>query len=471
MKDQLVEIAQNPLIYRVLKQVGITPPPVLNRSSRPWQDRMLHDREILVGGRGSTCKYVKHWLADSGASFILSPEVAAEPFADIEHYRLSDLDQIASDHKLNGILFDASYLTTVDDLSALYHFFHQTLQTLPAHARIVLVGADPKFLSNPHQRAVSRSLEGFSRSLAKELGRQGSTVQLLQTCLEPGSMERIGPFLQFFLSDHAAFITGQILRISDQVKGHFKNHLAGSLAGKSALVTGAAQGIGYTISQALAAEGVHVFCLDRPENSTALESLAQQIEGHAISRALGSRESAKLIAEDIKRDIGYCDIVVHNAGITRDRSLKKMDIGHWDQVLTINLQAVMDLTEALEESRLLRDGGRVICLSSISGIAGNFGQTNYSAAKAGLLGFVEAMAEVNLAKGITVNAIAPGFIETPMTAKMPFVMRQVARRMASLSQGGEPQDVADAVCFLASPCSLGLTGSVLRVCGGHIMGA
>jgi 3-oxoacyl-[acyl-carrier protein] reductase len=142
----------------------------------------------------------------------------------------------------------------------------------------------------------------------------------------------------------------------------------------------------------------------------------------------------------------------------------------WSQVIGVNLEAVVRTTDALLGG-VLRDGGRIVALSSIAGLAGNVGQTNYAASKAGVAGFVRSLAPRLAARGITTNAVAPGFIETRLTAAIPFTIREAARRMSSLGQGGLPQDVAEVVSFLASPASIGLTGQVLRVCGGSLVGA
>jgi 3-oxoacyl-[acyl-carrier protein] reductase len=143
----------------------------------------------------------------------------------------------------------------------------------------------------------------------------------------------------------------------------------------------------------------------------------------------------------------------------------------WDMAVDINLGAVVRITDRLLEDSVLRPGGRIICLSSVSGIAGNRGQTNYSASKAGIVGFVEALASKVAKKGITVNAIAPGFIETRLTSAMPVAIREAARRLSALGQGGKPEDVGQAITFLATPGAVGLTGQTVRVCGGGLVGA
>jgi 3-oxoacyl-[acyl-carrier protein] reductase len=162
------------------------------------------------------------------------------------------------------------------------------------------------------------------------------------------------------------------------------------------------------------------------------------------------------------------DVVVHNAGITRDKTLANMDADRFLAALDINLGAPVRLTQALDG--LLSSGARVIALASIAGIAGNFGQTNYATAKAGVIGWVGALSEAYAARGIAVNAVAPGFIETRLTAAIPAATREGARRLSALSQGGLPSDVAEAITFLASPGGKALSGQVLRVCGGSFVG-
>src|ERR1700749_1102760 len=165
------------------------------------------------------------------------------------------------------------------------------------------------------------------------------------------------------------------------------------------------------------------------------------------------------------------DVVVHNAGITRDKTLGRMSQEQWSKVIAINLTAPQRSTEELLARDAIRRNGRIVGVSSISGIAGNAGQTNYSTSKAGVIGFVEAYAPALAKRGLTINAVAPGFIETQMTAAMPLAIREAGRRMNSVSQGGLPIDVAETVAWFASPGSAGVTGNVVRVCGPSLIGA
>lgn len=235
-----------------------------------------------------------------------------------------------------------------------------------------------------------------------------------------------------------------------------------------ALVTGAARGIGEATARLLAREGAHVVCLDRPSDGDAATELARALGGTALLADLGDAGAVARVAETL-RELGGVDVIVHNAGITRDKTLARMSAEQWDGVLDVNLAAALRVTAAVDE--LTRDGGRIIGLSSVAGLAGNVGQTAYAASKAGLAGWARAYAERVADRGITVNAVAPGFIETRLTAAIPVVLREVARRLSALAQGGLPEDVAQAIVFLASAGAHGITGSTLRVCGGALVGA
>jgi 3-oxoacyl-[acyl-carrier protein] reductase len=240
------------------------------------------------------------------------------------------------------------------------------------------------------------------------------------------------------------------------------------LRGKVALVTGAARGIGASIARTLAREGAHVICLDVPAAGEALIKVANEIKGESLQMDLTG--TGDIVSYSQKRH-GRIDIVVHNAGITRDRTLAKMDPSRWESVLAVNLVAPVRVTEALLEADLIPIDGRIIGVSSTSGISGNRGQTNYATSKAGVIGWIRDLASQVRAKGITANAVAPGFIETKMTARMPLMVREAGRRLNSMSQGGQPIDVAETVAWLAAPGSATVSGNVVRVCGQMYLGA
>jgi 3-oxoacyl-[acyl-carrier protein] reductase len=243
------------------------------------------------------------------------------------------------------------------------------------------------------------------------------------------------------------------------------------LSGKTAVVTGCARGIGRAIAHRLAEEGAHVIGVDVSAARDALYELCLQIGGTPLVLDIAEATAPDELAALIDNKFDAVDVVVHNAGITRDKTLANMTELQWDMVLDVNFAAIARIDQTLLNRALMHDAGRIICLSSISGIAGNFGQTNYAASKSALIGYVEALGRGMAPRGITVNAVAPGFIETPMTQKVPVLTRELGRRLNSLAQGGHPRDVAELVCFLASPGAAAITGNTIRVCGQALMGA
>jgi 3-oxoacyl-[acyl-carrier protein] reductase len=273
------------------------------------------------------------------------------------------------------------------------------------------------------------------------------------------------------LSHASVFVTAQPLHVTASASWHGEDPWQQPLVNKTALVTGAARGIGEATARILAGEGAHVVCLDRPDDDDPLSHVAREVGGTALLADVSDQSAAAYIASELQRQHGGVDIVVHNAGITRDRTLARMPESAWDQVIGINLEAVLRITQSLIDARALRDHARIVSLSSVAGIGGNVGQTNYAATKAGVIGFTRQLAERLAPRGITVNAVAPGFIETRMTAAVPMLVREAGRRLSALGQGGLPEDVARAIAFFAEPGSSGLTGQVLRVCGGALIGA
>jgi 3-oxoacyl-[acyl-carrier protein] reductase len=333
----------------------------------------------------------------------------------------------------------------------------------------VLVIARTTDKGAPAAVAAQTAIDGFVRSLAKEIGRRGATANLLR--VEPGAESRAAGPIRYLLSVRSAFISAQPIRVSNDAKpaGATETEVpwVRPLEGKVALVTGAARGIGEATVRLLAQEGAHVVCLDRPADDAPTSQVAREIGGSVLLVDVTDPEAPAKIA----RSLASVDIIVHNAGITRDKTLANMKPELWDQAVGVNLASVVKITDELLKQNKLRDGGRIICLSSVAGLAGNVGQTNYAASKAGVAGFVRGLAPALAARGITVNAIAPGFIETRLTAAIPVMIREVGRRLAALGQGGLPRDIGDLVTFLASPGAQGLTGQVVRACGGAFIGA
>lgn len=245
------------------------------------------------------------------------------------------------------------------------------------------------------------------------------------------------------------------------------------LEGKTALVTGGARGIGKAIALRFAAEGANVAFsdLNYDENAIALEkelaALGVKAKGYA-SDASSFEGSDKLI-NDVVNDFGRIDVLVNNAGITRDNLLMRMTEADWDLVIKVNLKSIFNMTKAVQKVMLKQRSGSIINMSSVVGLSGNAGQSNYSASKAGLVGFTKSMAQELGSRSIRCNAIAPGFIETDMTAKLPEDVRKTWIEGIPLRRGGKPEDVADVSLFLASDLSSYVTGQVISVCGGMHM--
>jgi 3-oxoacyl-[acyl-carrier protein] reductase len=369
---------------------------------------------------------------------------------------------------VKGLVYDASGIGSSAELVALRDFFHPVLRNLRPCGRVVVLATPPAQCGSTAERIAQRALEGFTRSLAKEVG-HGSTVQLVYVA--PGGEEAIASTLGFLLSPKSAYVSGQVIRIGATAAVTPVNDPSQPLAGRVALVTGAARGIGAAIASTLAREGAMVVGVDVPQAASALRMGMREIDGEALALDITSVDAAQRIARRLAEGQGGVDIVVHNAGITRDNRLRNLTPDRWHVTLAVNLTAAERITTELIDQQLIRGGGRIIGVASIAGIAGLAGQTNYATSKAGIIGLVEALAPQTAAAGITVNAVAPGFIETQMTAQVPRLAREAGRRMNSMAQGGLPIDVAESVAWLADPGSAGVNGNVVRVCGQSLIGA
>ncbi len=278
--------------------------------------------------------------------------------------------------------------------------------------------------------------------------------------------------LAFLLSPKSAYVSGQVVRIgaTGAKKAAAVKDWQRPLAGKTALVTGASRGIGEQIARVLHRDGATVIGVDVPQAASELQAVMRELDGDHLTLDITGKDAPQRIAHHVKEKHGGVDIVVHNAGITRDKKLANMDEDRWNSVLNVNLVAPERISRELLEQGAINKNGRIVGVASIAGIAGNVGQTNYAASKAGVIGLVDSLAG-ELKDGITVNAVAPGFIITKMTAAVPFATREVGQRLNAMSQGGLPVDVAETIAWYANPGSTAVNGNVVRVCGQMMLGA
>ncbi|MGW1272302.1 3-oxoacyl-ACP reductase [Streptomyces sp. NPDC002491] len=364
-----------------------------------------------------------------------------------------------------AVVLDATGVRDVDTLAEVHAALHPVVRSVTASGRIVVLGA-PLDPDDHGQAAVQQALEGFVRSLGKEIGR-GRTVNLVRLT----DARAAESTLSFLLSPRSAYVSGQVIGVgtAGSAGSEGPDDWALPLAGRTALVTGGARGIGAAVAERLAQDGARVVVLDVPQAEDDARRLAERLGGAALALDVTAPDAGERIAAELP---GGLDVLIHNAGITRDRRLVNMPAERWSSVLDVNLASVLRTTDALLAKGVLRPGGRIVATASIAGLAGNAGQTNYGASKAGIAGLVRTLAPHALAEhGVTVNAVAPGFIETKMTAAVPLFIREAGRRMNSLAQGGLPVDVAETTAWLAHPASGAVNGQVVRVCGQSLLGA
>jgi 3-oxoacyl-[acyl-carrier protein] reductase len=431
------------------KQLGVPQPETLRRY-RPGEAPL--QGSLLIGGDG---RVVEPLRAALNADYEVVSHNLGGRWAD----------------SFGGLVFDATGITKPAGLKALYEFFTPLLRNLGASGRVVVIGTTPTEAGSADEQIAQRALEGFTRSLAKEL-RRGATVALVY--LSPDAKPAatgLESTLRFVLSAKSAYVDGQVFYVgpADSTPPADWDR---PLDGKVAIVTGAARGIGATIAEVFARDGAKVVAIDVEAAAEALAETANRIGGTALTLDVTADDAVDRITEHLREHYdGHADILVNNAGITRDKLLANMDEARWDAVSAVNLLAPLRLTEGLVDNGIIGENGRVIGLSSMAGIAGNRGQTNYATTKAGMIGLTQALAGRLADKGITINAVAPGFIETQMTAAIPLATREVGRRLNSLFQGGQPVDVAETIAYFASPASNAVTGNTIRVCGQAMLGA
>jgi 3-oxoacyl-[acyl-carrier protein] reductase len=442
MSDRYLNLVNSPIGAKVASTVGLPRPAVLRRYRAG--DPIVTGPVLL----GSTSGQVPAALTK------IVKRAGAEPQT-----------EATDGTRWGALVLDARSLATPSDLGGLRAFLQPQLRSLVSSGRVLVLGraADGADVAVDSTR---QALDGIVRSLAKELQR-GSTANLLWV-EDEASLESA---IRFFLSGKSAYVDGQPLRL-DAGTAPAPKDWEHPLAGKTALVTGAARGIGAAIAAVLARDGAHVIAADLPQAGEALAKVANRIGGSSLHLDIAATDAPDKLLTYLAAQTNGLDILIHNAGITRDKLLANMKPEQWDSVIAVNLESQLRVNAALLASDQLNDQARVVALSSTTGLSGNRGQTNYGATKAGVIGLVRSSAAAFAGHGdSTINAIAPGFIDTEMTAKMPLATREVARRLSSLQQAGLPIDVAEAVSWLSSPGAGGVNGQVLRVCGQNLVGA
>lgn len=446
MTDKYTQFVSRGIGKDVARKLGL-PQPVMLRRYYPGQS--LVPGPILVQGSSGG--------ADELASALLSWDL------DVRRHAVPR-------EKLSAIILVLDELDRPEDLERPVLSAAASVRDLASNARVVTVSRTPASAPTPAAAAARQGVDGLLRSLAKEL-RAGATANgiVLADGVTTASPSTLGA-LRFFLSGRSAFVDGQLLTVASG-EGQLPADPEKPLAGKVAVVTGAARGIGAAIARTLHRDGATLVVVDIPAAGDHLAAVANEVRGTALQLDISREDAGQRIIDHAVGRHHRLDIVIHNAGITRDKLLANMDAGRWNSVIAVNIAAQLRINEALLASEHFRNAPRIVSVASTSGIAGNRGQTNYAASKGGVMGMVRATAPLLAERHGSINAVAPGFIETEMTARIPFTTREIARRLNSLQQGGQPGDVAEAIAFLASDAAGGITGEVLRVCGQNLVGA
>jgi len=441
VSDRYAQVVNAPVVSTLARQLGLPQPATLDRHR-------------------------------SGAPVVAGPVLSgAAPDGRLGKALAGFLDRIGAERAgtegpVKALVFDATGIADSTELVELQRFFYPAAGRLQRSGRVVVLGTPPDEAGSTRAATAQRALEGFVRSLAKEIGGRGGTAQLV--LVSPGAEDQLDSTLRFLLSPRSAYVSGQVVRVGAGVAPAPELEWERPLEGKVALVTGASRGIGAAIATVLARDGAKVVGLDVPQAESELREVVGELGGEALGLDITADDAPERIAGHLRDGV---DVVVHNAGVTRDRTIAKMPEERWTQLMEINLSSEERINDALLDGGVLAANGRIVCVSSMSGIAGNSGQTNYAASKAGVIGMVEALAPELAQRSATINAVAPGFIETKMTAAMPIGPREAGRRLSSLSQGGLPVDVAETIAWFASPASTGVNGNVVRVCGQSLLGA
>lgn len=449
--DGYTRFVNRPLGKRVAKTIGLPQPVPLRRHNKG--DRLVTGPILVLG--------------DTEAGDAMAKQLWEDQY-DVR--RDAGLKQ-----KFSAIIVAFDDAGHPDDLSERVLKVGEALRRLEGNGRVITVFRDPEdpsVTSDPNTVAARNGVEAMTRSLGKEMRRGSTTNGIVLADGVDMTAPSAQAAMRFLLSGRSAYVAGQFLTISTQA-GSLPEDWDAPLEEKVIIVTGAARGIGASITEILARDGATVVGVDMPAAGEALTQVMNSVGGIAVQMDITAHNAGHELLLKAGERFGRLDGIVHNAGITRDKLLANMDDSRWDSLIAVNIAAPLRINEQLLDALgqgVVTNDFRITSLASTSGIAGNRGQTNYAAAKAGLIGMTEALASRLGETGGSINAVAPGFIETAMTDAMPTATREVARRMNSLQQGGRTVDVAEAIAFLNSDATAGINGTTLRVCGQSMVG-
>jgi len=385
-----------------------------------------------------------------------------------------DHNDFVDDDKLDrvSLVLHALDFSHPHQMIDVFSSWREDLLELPPLSHVVIVSRSrcnvPDGASSLEHAAAVQGLHGFACAVAKELGEKGITVNILSISgtTSPSAAPTIMEPLAFFLTDQCCYVDHQAIKVCTDTPVPLASVRSKMpLEGKTALVTGGARGIGEAIVHRLQREGATVCTLDLPG------MLDPSFHRQGLEIDVADAATPAKIVQHLRQHYGSIDIMVHNAGMTIDKTIEKVTLEEFARVIDVNLESIMRIDKAIfAEKDLVNQGARWILMSSINGNNAYPGQTNYGYSKAAMIGYAKALGKHKPVEDMTVNVVAPGFIETDMSHKNPFLVRSVARRMNALLQGGHPEDVACATAFLALPGAQGIDGEVLRVCGGAIIG-
>ncbi|MGP5197014.1 3-oxoacyl-ACP reductase [Arthrobacter rhombi] len=445
MADNYLKLVNTGITQELAKTLGLPRPSILRRYQ---PGKPLVPGPVVVLGAGSAAHDLTETLLGWGL--------------DVRRHA-------GGPEKLGALILALDAVEAPGDLSAVALEAGSALRSLLPGGRVVSISRPPVTADEPARSAARMGVTGLVRSLGREM-RGGATANGILLAEGVGAAApSAAAALHFLLSGRSAYVDGQFIAVESE-RGVLPGHWDQPLAGKVAVVTGAARGIGAAIARTLHRDGATIVAVDVPQAGESLAAVANDVGGTALQLDITRDDAAAVIMEHAVGRHGHLDIVIHNAGITRDKLLANMDPSRWDSVIAVNIESQLRMNEAFLAADL--PGLRIVSLASTSGIAGNRGQTNYAASKAGVMGMVASTASAMAERDGGINAVAPGFIETEMTAKIPVATRAVGRMLLpSLMQGGQPLDVAEAIGFLASDAAGGINGQTLRVCGQSLVGA